>query len=78
MSKRHSNCCIVISNRFCNDFAELTTNFCKGREAFKELDGQDTDQTEMAVLPLDYVAYCVSLMTNKPHFKRGYRCSKWT
>lgn len=24
----------------------------------------------MAVLPLEYVAYCVSLMTNKPHFKK--------
>jgi len=52
-------------------------NFCSGRKAFRELDGQDTDQTAMAVL-LEYVAYCVSLMTNQPHFKRGYRDSKWT
>ena len=24
----------------------------------------------MAVLPLEYVACCVSLMTNKPHFRK--------
>lgn len=35
-----------------------------------ELDGQGTGQTEKAVFLLDYMAYCLSLMTNETHLKK--------
>lgn len=43
-------------------------NFCKGRGAFRELDGQYTDKR--AVLPLENVTYYASLITNVKNVKK--------
>lgn len=43
--------------------------FCKGRGAFRELDGQ-------YILPLENGTYCAFLMTNKPYLLKNHKKPK--